>query len=152
PNVSASPVVQQNGQPTGQQPSQSPAQFQPQSLGQTTTSQSGPAQQPPGQGQLPGQPQPVPGQQPPVQQQHQPQAPGQNGVQPQNQPAAAEPEKEPLKKPWEYSDEIMSGLKTAFPLLALSMETMVDQIHKNFKCPPDEDAYRLIVALLNDGL
>ena len=32
------------------------------------------------------------------------------------------------------------------------METMVDQIQKNFKCPPDEDAYRLIVALLNDGL
>lgn len=67
-------------------------------------------------------------------------------------PLVVEPEREPLKKPWEYSDEIMSGLKTAFPLLALSMETMVDQIHKNFKCPPDEDAYRLIVALLNDGL
>ncbi len=46
----------------------------------------------------------------------------------------------------------MAGLKTAFPLLALSMETMTDQIQKNFKCPPDEDAYRLIVALLNDGL
>ena len=46
----------------------------------------------------------------------------------------------------------MSVLKTAFPLLALAMETMVDQIQKHFKCPPDEDAYRLIVALLNDGL
>ena len=57
-----------------------------------------------------------------------------------------------VKKPWEYSDEIMSVLKTTFPLLALSMETMVDQIQKHFKCPPDEDAYRLIVALLNDGL
>ncbi|EFE39399.1 hypothetical protein TRV_05919 [Trichophyton verrucosum HKI 0517] len=56
------------------------------------------------------------------------------------------------KQPWEYADETMAGLKTAFPLLALTMETMVDQIHKNFKCPPDEDAYRLIVALLNDGL
>lgn len=32
------------------------------------------------------------------------------------------------------------------------METMGDQISKFFKCPPDEDAYRLIVALLNDGL
>lgn len=53
---------------------------------------------------------------------------------------------------WEYADEIMSVLKTAFPLLALSMETMGDQISKFFKCPPDEDAYRLIVALLNDGL
>lgn len=62
------------------------------------------------------------------------------------------PQKEPLKKPEEYADEIMAGLKTAFPLLALSMETMTDQIQKNFKCPPDEDAYRLIVALLNDGL
>lgn len=56
------------------------------------------------------------------------------------------------KPAWEYSEEIMSILKTTFPFLALSMETMVDQIQKNFKCPPDEDAYRLIVALLNDGL
>ncbi|KAF1991150.1 hypothetical protein K402DRAFT_389346 [Aulographum hederae CBS 113979] len=56
------------------------------------------------------------------------------------------------KKPWEYTEELMSTLKTAFPLLAWSMESMVDQIQKNFKCPPDEDAYRLIVALLNDGI
>ncbi|KAK3378249.1 hypothetical protein B0H63DRAFT_242073 [Podospora didyma] len=56
------------------------------------------------------------------------------------------------KPPWELTEEIMSVLKTAFPLLALSMETMVDQIQKHFKCPPDEDAYRLIVALLNDAL
>ncbi|KAI2623256.1 hypothetical protein GGR54DRAFT_44205 [Hypoxylon sp. NC1633] len=56
------------------------------------------------------------------------------------------------RPPWELTEEIMSVLKTAFPLLALSMETMVDQIQKYFKCPPDEDAYRLIVALLNDGL
>lgn len=62
------------------------------------------------------------------------------------------PEQPIVKKPWEYSDEIMGVLKTTFPLLALSMETMVDQIQKHFKCPPDEDAYRLIVALLNDGL
>lgn len=159
PSVSASPVVQ----------GQSPAQPQAQALGHPQNQQQGqgqpPQQQPaPGQGQM----QPSQGQgqlgQPPVQQQQQQQGqqpqqqqgnlqvPGQNGAQPQNQTSGAEPEKEPLKKPWEYSDEIMSGLKTAFPLLALSMETMVDQIHKNFKCPPDEDAYRLIVALLNDGL
>jgi transformation/transcription domain-associated protein len=67
-------------------------------------------------------------------------------------PDEEKPEQEPLKKPWEYADDIMATLKTAFPLLALSMETMVDQIQKNFKCPADEDAYRLIVALLNDGL
>ncbi|KFY73637.1 hypothetical protein V499_06289 [Pseudogymnoascus sp. VKM F-103] len=64
-------------------------------------------------------------------------------------PAAAPPTKKP---PWEHTEEILLVLKTAFPLLALSMETMVDQIQKHFKCPPDEDAYRLIVALLNDGL
>lgn len=56
------------------------------------------------------------------------------------------------KPPWEHTEEIMAVLKTAFPLLALSMENMVDQIQKNFKCPPDEDAYRLITALLNDAL
>ncbi|RPB12496.1 hypothetical protein P167DRAFT_506485 [Morchella conica CCBAS932] len=69
-------------------------------------------------------------------------------------PAAAVPSPQPQVKrlPWEYAEEIMSVLKTAFPLLALSMETMGDQIQKFFKCPPDEDAYRLIVALLNDGL
>jgi transformation/transcription domain-associated protein len=69
-------------------------------------------------------------------------------VQPQGQ------QQQPKKKvpPWEHTEEVLAVLKTAFPLLALSMETMVDQIQKHFKCPPDEDAYRLIVALLNDGL
>ncbi|KAL8682682.1 MAG: hypothetical protein Q9186_001278 [Xanthomendoza sp. 1 TL-2023] len=69
-----------------------------------------------------------------------------------SQPAAQDSEQQAPKKPWEYSEEITSVVKTTFPLLALSMETMVDQIQKHFKCPPDEDAYRLIVALLNDGL
>ena len=66
-----------------------------------------------------------------------------------DQPQSGGPQK---KQPWELTEEIMMTLKSAFPLLALSMETMVDQIQKHFKCPPDEDAYRLIVALLNDGL
>ena len=63
-----------------------------------------------------------------------------------------EARKEPRKESWEYADEILTSLKTSFPLLALSMETFVDQLQKHFKCPPDEDAYRLIVALLNDAL
>ncbi|POS88032.1 Protein kinase-like (PK-like), partial [Erysiphe pulchra] len=58
----------------------------------------------------------------------------------------------PCKRPWEHAEEILAVLKTAFPLLALSMETMVDQIQKHFKCTPDEDAYRLIGALLQDAL
>lgn len=56
------------------------------------------------------------------------------------------------KQPWEYVEEIMGILKTAYPLLALSLETLVDQIYHRFKSPVDEDAYRLIVALLNDGV
>src|SRR5204863_4725061 len=31
------------------------------------------------------------------------------------------PQREPPKKPWEYCEDVMAGLKTAFPLLALSM-------------------------------
>lgn len=65
---------------------------------------------------------------------------------------AADNQSTQKKPPWEHTDEVMAVLKTAFPLLALSMETMVDQIQKYFKCPPDEDAYRLITALLNDAL
>ena len=53
---------------------------------------------------------------------------------------------------WEYIEEILALLKTAFPLLALSMETMVDQILQRLKPSADEDIYRLVVALLNDGV
>nr|NP_595777.1 SAGA complex phosphatidylinositol pseudokinase Tra1 [Schizosaccharomyces pombe]Q9HFE8.1 RecName: Full=Transcription-associated protein 1 [Schizosaccharomyces pombe 972h-]CAC08542.1 SAGA complex phosphatidylinositol pseudokinase Tra1 [Schizosaccharomyces pombe] len=56
------------------------------------------------------------------------------------------------KKVWEYIDEIMSILKTAYPLLALTMETLVDQIQAKFKCKNDGDAFRLVVALLNDAV
>ncbi|KAI9495464.1 hypothetical protein BDB00DRAFT_870320 [Zychaea mexicana] len=48
-------------------------------------------------------------------------------------------------------DEIMAMLKTGYPLLALSMETMVDQIQLKFKPLADEDMYRLVVALYNEG-
>ncbi|KAM0751100.1 hypothetical protein T439DRAFT_380110 [Meredithblackwellia eburnea MCA 4105] len=54
--------------------------------------------------------------------------------------------------PWEHVDEIMSMLKTAFPLLALSMEMIVDQISGRFKPGPDEDIFRLVSALLSDAL
>ncbi|CAG8494971.1 1279_t:CDS:10 [Ambispora gerdemannii] len=56
------------------------------------------------------------------------------------------------KQPWEHVDDIMSILKTTFPLLSLSIETMVDQIQIRLKPTSDEDIYRLIVALLNDGV
>jgi transformation/transcription domain-associated protein len=126
-DASAQPNGQANGQPQAQNQNQAQPQAQAQAQGQAP-----PQGQIQGQGQVQGQTQ------------------GQGQIQTAGE--QEQPQREPLKKPWEYSEEIMAGLKTAFPLLALSMETMVDQIHKNFKCPPDEDAYRLIVALLNDGL
>ncbi|KAI8605964.1 hypothetical protein EDD21DRAFT_315697 [Dissophora ornata] len=53
--------------------------------------------------------------------------------------------------PASHVDDIMNILKTAFPLLALSMESMVDQIQQRLKPSPEEDMYRLIVALLTDS-
>ncbi|KAJ3100237.1 hypothetical protein HDU97_002421, partial [Phlyctochytrium planicorne] len=69
---------------------------------------------------------------------------------PPAQPAAPPPNVP--KNPWEHVDEVMAQLKTTYPLLALSMETMVDQMAQRLKPNTDEDIYRLIVALLNDGV
>lgn len=74
---------------------------------------------------------------------------GQDGT-PSGNTGTSEPPRP--KKPWEHTESLVITLRTAFPLLYASMEAMVEQIQKHFKCPPDEDAYRLIVALLNDAL
>lgn len=58
----------------------------------------------------------------------------------------------PLPQPWERVEDILNMLKTAVPLLALSMEKMVDQIQTRGKPPPEEDIYRFITALLMDGM
>ncbi|OZJ06116.1 hypothetical protein BZG36_01053 [Bifiguratus adelaidae] len=57
-----------------------------------------------------------------------------------------------LTHPWDLVDDIMSKLKTAFPLLALTMETMIDQLLQKMKPQAEEDIYRLIVALYNDAI
>ncbi|KAJ2731298.1 transcription-associated protein 1 [Coemansia sp. BCRC 34962] len=49
-------------------------------------------------------------------------------------------------------EDLMPKLKTAHPLLALSMETMIDQIVHRLKPCPEEDIYRLVHTLLLDGL
>ncbi|KAJ2497905.1 transcription-associated protein 1 [Coemansia sp. RSA 1972] len=49
-------------------------------------------------------------------------------------------------------DELMPKLKTAHPLLTLSMEAMIDQIVHRLKPCPEEDIYRLVHALISDGL
>ncbi len=56
------------------------------------------------------------------------------------------------KQPWEYVDDIMRSVKTSFPLLALSIEKIIIQIKQKLKPSPDEDIYRLFVALLTDGV
>ncbi len=52
---------------------------------------------------------------------------------------------------WEYVEEIVQILKAAFPLLLLSLETMLDQMISRFKPSNDEDIYRHICLLLQDG-
>ncbi|GAC95952.1 phosphatidylinositol kinase [Pseudozyma hubeiensis SY62] len=56
------------------------------------------------------------------------------------------------RQPWEYVDEILNILKTAFPLLTLTMENIAEQIQQRFKPTNEEDIYRLTNALLNDAL
>ncbi|PLW40616.1 hypothetical protein PCANC_13021 [Puccinia coronata f. sp. avenae] len=58
----------------------------------------------------------------------------------------------PAPLPFEHVDDIMGTLKTQFPLLALSMEMLVDQLLQRFKPPPEEDVYRLLCALLQEAL
>ncbi|WWD20697.1 hypothetical protein CI109_105173 [Kwoniella shandongensis] len=64
-------------------------------------------------------------------------------------PASAPP---PPRQPWDHVEEIMNMLKTAFPLLALTMEKMVDQISLRAKPGSDEDIYRFFSALLADAM
>lgn len=58
---------------------------------------------------------------------------------------------EDTRQPWEYLQELSNILKTAYPLLALSLESLVAQINERFKTTTDEDLFRLINVLLIDG-
>lgn len=74
---------------------------------------------------------------------------GQNGT-PVAPSATLQPKAPPL--PLDYVDEIINMLKTAFPLLALMMEKMVDHISIRAKPNSEEDIYRFFAALLNDAM
>lgn len=56
------------------------------------------------------------------------------------------------RQAWEHVDEILQTLKTTFPLLILSLETIVDQIHHKFKPSPEEEVYRTICMLISDAI
>lgn len=71
----------------------------------------------------------------------------------QNAPSASDTQSTyVVRQSWEHVDEVVQILKTAFPLLILSMETMVDQILQRFKATPEEEIYRLICMLLLDAV
>ncbi len=46
----------------------------------------------------------------------------------------------------------MQILKTAFPLLILTLETVVEHIAQRFKASAEEEIYRLICMLLQDAM
>ncbi|KAG6831589.1 hypothetical protein H0H92_009062 [Tricholoma furcatifolium] len=56
------------------------------------------------------------------------------------------------RQPSDHVDDILNVLKASFPLLILSLETMVDQISHKFKLAADEDIYRNICLLLQDAV
>jgi transformation/transcription domain-associated protein len=56
------------------------------------------------------------------------------------------------RQAWEHVDEILQTLKTTFPLLILSLETMVDQIQHRFKPSPEEEVYRTICMLISHAI
>ncbi|KAJ7602357.1 hypothetical protein DFH06DRAFT_1152848 [Mycena polygramma] len=46
------------------------------------------------------------------------------------------------RQAWDYVEEVVQLLKTVFPLLVLSLETIVDQVAGKFKSSSEEDTYR----------
>ncbi|KAG2013625.1 atypical/PIKK/TRRAP protein kinase [Coprinopsis cinerea AmutBmut pab1-1] len=96
---------------------------------------------------------PPPAQTPAISTPAQPQAQPQNPPQPRASPAPpAVGGSEATRAAWEYVDEILQILKTAFPLLILSLETVVDQIQHKFKPQPEEEVYRNVCMLMQDAI
>lgn len=81
------------------------------------------------------------------------------GIPDSNQPmaSAGQPPKpnlvsgEGVPKSYDSVEEVAQILRTAFPLLIMTMETMVAQLHEKFNTTPDEECYRLICMLLQDA-
>ena len=58
----------------------------------------------------------------------------------------------PLKVASDYAEELMTILKTAYPLLALTLETLVDQMLQKFRATAEEEVYRFICMLLQEAM
>ncbi|EMD40733.1 hypothetical protein CERSUDRAFT_111311 [Gelatoporia subvermispora B] len=77
---------------------------------------------------------------------------GQRAAAPVDPRSAVDPTPYPVRQSWEHIEEVMQILKTAFPLLILSLETIVDQLLTRFKASPEEEIYRLVCMLLHDAI
>jgi hypothetical protein len=64
----------------------------------------------------------------------------------------AAPPAEVIKHGWDMADELVTLLKTAHPLLALTMEQFAEQIRERLKPGPEEEVYRMSGALLTEAL
>lgn len=56
------------------------------------------------------------------------------------------------REDWEIVDELASLLKSNNPLLALTLESMVEQFNSKFKSTPEEEIYRFTFMLLQDAV
>ncbi|KAK7060621.1 transcription-associated protein 1 [Paramarasmius palmivorus] len=77
------------------------------------------------------------------------------GVESQRHGAAPNVNNDPVGFPrptWDCVEEIVQLLKTAFPLLTLSLETIVDQLITRFKPTFEENIYHHIHLLLGDAM
>lgn len=64
----------------------------------------------------------------------------------------APPSSEGIKHAWDMADELITLLKTAHPLLALTMDQFADQIRERLKPGNEEEVYRMSCALIHDSL
>jgi transformation/transcription domain-associated protein len=68
-----------------------------------------------------------------------------NGTRPEAKPKHA-------SQGYEVAEEVGQIMKTAFPLLIMSLETISDQLFLKFKSSNEEETYRLISMLMQEAL
>lgn len=56
------------------------------------------------------------------------------------------------KPPYEHTEDLIGILKTGYPLLALSLENMVEHIIHRLRSSPEEDLYRIITTLVTENI
>ena len=65
--------------------------------------------------------------------------------------ATASSPAEDTSSPIASIDELQSTLKTAYPLLVLTVENMAEHMIHRLRSSPEEDLYRVLVTLLSEA-